>query len=441
MKKFLKYVIIFIILIVIYLASLMLTSLIPRELIEEQVKESAETLVEEGNGYIINFLGVKSILLDNYTTALMINNAYSMDNNDPLASSLLVRKNFIPEITQIVYETSSKELVGASNYEEFDGVHELQGTVNKEITESYEYARYWHGYLTILKPLLLLFNLNQIRSISTICIITLSGYSLYQIYKKIDKKTMILFLIGLLFSEILILGVELQGQLNIYIMLIASIIILKKYREDKKYNYGLLFFIVGSITNFMDFLTTPALTYAIPLIIYFILESKKQEKKLKEIIKLIAKSGIAWGLGYILTWTAKWVIVDIIYNRNIIQNAINQMKYRGLDTNYTYLETIWRNCKGWGIIELTAFIYLVFYNIVLVIYYVIKKEKNINIVFYVIISIVPFIWYFVVRQHSYQHVAFTHRILYITIIANILIFSECLSITRRQKDKEKQNFK
>lgn len=432
MKKFLKYLIILIVLIVIYLASLMLTSLIPRDLIENNVKESAKTLVQEGNHHIVNFR-IKTILLDNYTTALMINNAYSMDNNAPLASSLLVRKNYLPGITQIIYATSSGSLIGASQYEEFDGVHELQGSVDKEITESYEYARYWHGYLIILKPLLLFFNVSQIRILSTILMIILSGYLLYQIYKKINKKTMILFLLGLLFCEILILGLELQGQLNIYIMLIASIIILKKYRENRKYNYCLLFFIIGSITNFMDFFTTPILTYAFPLVVYFILDSNNHEKTIKEILQLIIKSGIAWGMGYALTWFAKWLIVDSIYHRNIITNAIEQIKYRGLDISYGYLETIWRNLKEWGAIELSILVYLIFYNIIITIYYSVKKENNTNIVFYMIMSIIPFIWYFIVRQHSHQHPAYTYRILYITVIANILIFSENLSIARKQK--------
>lgn len=194
MKKCFKYITIFLVLIVVYVVSLVLTSLIPRDLIDKQVKQSANTLVQEGNHYIIDF-NIKSILLDNYTTALMINNAYSMDSKEPLASSLLVRKNYLPGITKIIYETSSGDLIGASKYEEFDGVNELQGTINREITESYEYARYWHGYLTILKPLLLVFNVNQIRIISTILIIILSLYlRLSYLQKDKQKNNAIIFI-------------------------------------------------------------------------------------------------------------------------------------------------------------------------------------------------------------------------------------------------------
>lgn len=440
MKRLLKYAVIFIMLILIYLMSLMIASLIPRDLIENHVKESAEILSEEDN-YKSNMidLKVKTILLDNYTTALMINNAYSMDSSNPLASSLLVRKNYLPKITKIVHETSSKELEIASQvsstYDLFDSVSELQGTVNGEITESYEYARYWHGYLAVLKPLLILFNLEQIKTISTLCIIAISIYLLWKIYQKIDKKTMILFLLGLLCCEIFLLGIELQGQLNIYIMLIVSIIILQQYNDTKKYNYCLLFFIIGSMTNFLDFFTIPAITYAIPLMIYFILDSKSHPKTVKDILKLVLKSGIAWVAGYALTWLAKWIIVDIIYNRNIFQNAMEQIKYRGMNLQFNYIQTVINNFVGLGGIDTAVIIYTVLYNIFLICYYRIKKEKIpiVNIVFYISISLIPFIWYFIVRQHSYLHAAFTYRLLYITIIANMLIFSENLSVAKQKK--------
>lgn len=425
MKKGLTYLIIFIILILVYIASLIITSLIPSSLIKEQVTKTSETLIKETNVGLID-LKVKNIYLDNYTVALMINNAYSMDNKDPLSSSLLVRKNYLPGITQIVYEDTSKELVSASKYEKLDGVGELKDTVNGAITESFEYARYWHGYLIILKPLLLFFNIEQIRIISTVLIITLSIYLLWIIYKKIDKKTAILFLGAILFCEIFVLGWELQGQLNIYIALIFSIVLLRNNKTGKKKNIYKLFFAIGSITNFFDFLTIPIITYAIPLMLYFKMESKEHKRTIKEIVELILKSGIAWVIGYALTWVVKWIIVDCIYDRNIIIKSIMQAQYRGLDLKFGYIQTIVNNLMGLGIIPMAVLIYLIAFNIFMISINVIKKINNINNVFYIIVSLIPFVWYFVVREHSYQHAIFTYRTLYITIIANILMISENL---------------
>lgn len=170
--------------------------------------------------------------------------------------------------------------------------------------------------------------------------------------------------------------------------------------------------------------------------IYFILESKEKQKTVKEVLILILKSAMAWGIGYALTWVAKWIIVDITYHKDIIDNAINQMRYRGLDTNYSYLNTVWRNGTQWGEINLSLLSYLILYNITLIIYYTIKEKKNTKVLFYIIISMLPFVWYFVVRQHSYLHAIFTYRILYITGIANILILSEYLPSTKKKIEKK-----
>ena len=46
---------------------------------------------------------------------------------------------------------------------------ELSELVNHNSEQKvYEYARYWHGYLIFLRPLLLMFNITQLRVILTI---------------------------------------------------------------------------------------------------------------------------------------------------------------------------------------------------------------------------------------------------------------------------------
>ena len=97
MKKSLKYIISFIAVILIFLGTLTLTSLIPSSLLKENVKESAEILKEEGNKkieYIVTRM--EEMEFDNYTDALMINTAYSIDSKKPLYSALVARKNYLP---------------------------------------------------------------------------------------------------------------------------------------------------------------------------------------------------------------------------------------------------------------------------------------------------------------------------------------------------------
>lgn len=172
LKKGLKYVLTYLILIVTFIVSLSLVSLIPRESMYDNVKSSAETLKEQTNSWTIKIRYVP-IIFDNFTDALMVNTAYSIDNKTPFYSAMVARKNFIPGKTKFIAEDMAGELLSSSKYEKLDQVGDLNDTVNEDTDESFEYARYWHGYLLWLRPLLALMNINNIRLLLTIIFILL----------------------------------------------------------------------------------------------------------------------------------------------------------------------------------------------------------------------------------------------------------------------------
>ena len=105
-KSFLKYVLTFIIVILIFVVTLIISSSFPRDWIEENTIESAITLLQEGNpNYILD------MKLDNYTDALMINTAYSINPCKSFESIMLARKNYLPEREQTVYPDSNGGLI------------------------------------------------------------------------------------------------------------------------------------------------------------------------------------------------------------------------------------------------------------------------------------------------------------------------------------------
>ena len=92
LKKVIKYTRVWIILFIIFNLSLCITSLFPSEIIEENVKSSSDILLKEGNVYKISEFS--SITNNNYTDAIIINEAYSIDNTDPIYSYMAMRKNY-----------------------------------------------------------------------------------------------------------------------------------------------------------------------------------------------------------------------------------------------------------------------------------------------------------------------------------------------------------
>lgn len=430
MKQTLKIVITYFTLILSFILLLTISSVFPSKYIKGNVEQSSKVLSQEGNRLKAKIIGRERIIeFDNYTDALMINTAYSIDNQTPLYSSFVARKNYIPEITEKIYEDTSGELKSASKYKNHNEVGELEDTVNGEKLESFEYARYWHGYLTILRPLLLIVNLEQIRIIFTILLFLLFIIFASLIYKKINFTVSAIFTMGLISIEYFYLGFSMQGIFVFLITMIASIILLAKNGKIK--NLNIFFFVTGMLTNFFDFLTVPIVTYAIPMILYFLLKQKEEKATVKNVLINIIKYGMLWGIGYGLTWITKWILVDFIYNKDIIKTAINQVLYRSTGTNEIFIkEVIEKNFEyERKFFPITTAITFVIIDIQLAVGKLkIKtdklsiKEYLIKILPYIIIGVMPIIWYSILKDHSYKHAFFTYRNILITnICANLLL--------------------
>lgn len=429
-----KYLLIFIILIAIYLGLLIITSLIPSSWLEKNVIDSSEILVKEGEKVFFD-LGYKQESIFTFTDALMINTAYSIDSTHPLQSSILDRKNYIPGQTKIVYPDSQYNLGANEKYKDQNGnlyqTKELYGLMHEEqIEDSFEYARYWHGYLTILRPLLLLFNYSAIRIVlfifTLVSIITL----IFLLCKKISIVTGIIYGISLMAINIFIVTKSINEILIFIVAFISSIILLLK--KDTRKNIGLFFFAVGSISNFIDLLTAPLVTLGLTAITYFLIIQKNAKLSIKEYIVEILKIGISWVLGYGITWIIKWVIVQVFFGRPIITQAIEQALYR---TNapvingeeiFGSFDVIIRNLKYLSNTVIVSILIIVIAYLTVSMIRNYKKKINMkenlkDCIPYIIIFFFPIIWYSILKQHSYIHVFFTYRLWIISIISILIV--------------------
>ena len=315
-----KYIFIILVLIIIYILLLILTNKIPSSMLEKNIKESSQILEEEGETKEVN-LGYKKEYVFNFSDALMLNMAYSVNSNKPIESMLLSRKDYIPNVTKT---ENTKPTINIGTDPRFidaktgDVSHtkELNHFINnKDMEESYEYARYWHGYMIFLRPLLIIFNINQIRILFTIILVGLSLVLLYLLYKKINLITAISFALGLFSCSVFIVGQSLSEISVFIITLIMSIILLLK--KDVNKNLGIPFFICGSLVGFMDLLTEPLIPLLIPITVYFLIAQKQEKMSWKDALKKYIYLCFIWVVAYIATWILKWVILDIVKNRGI----------------------------------------------------------------------------------------------------------------------------
>lgn len=439
MKKIAKYGIIFLILIFIFNFLLFITSLFPSEIIRKNVEESSEILSKEGNLYQV--FKYSSIENNNYTDALMINEAYSIDNTNPIYSYMAVRKNYSKPITRKSMKDTQEELISL-NSKDYDPVGELEEFLKGNIDTSINYARYWHGYLPLLRTLLIFFNISEIRKILLIIFIVLFIWLIKLIKDKIGIIEAIIFAISLILEGYFFVSYSLESSPVFLVMMISSIILLK--RIDKFKNLYLYIFIISCITNFVDYLTVPLITLAIPLLIY-ILYKQKNDKQLnyKDYLMLILKSSLIWVVGYGVTWLSKWIIYDIIYKEGLIKSAINQVVYRSESYNKYKSITI-QEMIGIFLFNNLEYVSALF-DIGIIVLFIMRNKYNLRLKMFseylkenipiFIISLMPLVWYTVLANHTVMHYRFVYRHMLIFLIAILICLKNIFIINKKELNK------
>ena len=400
-------------------------SLFSSDVIEQHSRESAKTLLHEGNLY--KFFPWFDVVNNNYTDALMVNEAYSVDCDNPLYSALAVRRNYKDGVTKFARTDMTGESLSMGNYELYDAVGELFDFMNGSVDTSVTYARYWHGYLPFLRVALIFFNITGIRVVLFAVFVVLFVWFLKLVRERLSIADALIFALSLIFYSYFLVSYSLESAPIFLVMMVASIILLK--RIDRIKNLYLFLFVVACVANFVDYLTVPLITLAVPLIL-FVLYKQKMKSNLccKDFVKIIAKASACWFVGYGLMWISKWVIYDVLYGEGIIKSAVTQVVYRtGASASHSGKSVF--EVVGSQVLQVILYAAALFGSVGVFLFINRKKcmvvvrdkkdyfESTLPIF---LIGLMPFVWYVVLSNHTVVHIRFTFR--------HLLIFSICLMI-------------
>lgn len=336
-KSVIKYIIIFTALIACYNGLLFGVSKIPSSMMKSTVEKSAEILRGQGLQYYFAIYAYN----DNETDALMVNNAYSIDSEKPFDSYMWVRKNYDPMITKDINEDSEEKWVSYDKTnqktEEYNTPNELYDFMDGKITHSVSNQEYWHGYLVFLRLLLVVFNVTELRVVRLLILGVVLLYLLKLLKRNFGIKAVIGMLAIFIMYEFHSIAASLASFPVILITMLFLIFLLKKIGKngkaihfEKLYKY---FFIVGSIVNFVDFLSIPLVSLAVPLLIVLMKYNETQRLtkariNAKKCVKFVLGATMIWLAGYALTWAAKWIIFMIYTNQFDLSNIFSQIAFR-----------------------------------------------------------------------------------------------------------------
>lgn len=374
--------------------------LLPEGSIMNHAVSSAETFSYEGIDAAVGY--AYSERLDNWTDALMIGNAcYQKEGAGALErAAAAYRPDYRGEnpIASLEAYMKSQDGVGAIPY-----------------------PRYWHGYLVVLRPLLMVTDYMGIRTMNTIAFAVVLLVLIGVILRKKQWELLLPLGATILFLRPLSVVHSLQFSTVFYPMMlsvIACIVFQKWVLRDEHFVY--LIFMNGVWIGYLDLLTYPAASLGVLLTVLMMLQ---KHVKVAERIRQLVLSSAAWGFGYFGMWGGKWFISSAILHQNVLSDALSQAQVRVSGSygehHFSRVMVFARNL-GAGFIGVLVPAAIFF--VLLTVFMLWRRRECLKTregwmavtsraIPYLLICLIPFVWYSIFTNHSYIHIIFTYRTL------------------------------
>ena len=357
---------------------LLIAYLLPTDGMKNNVEQSTVILNSEGK-YKRVIDGLEYTTLDNFTDSLMLSNAIYDGNENIIDKSMSVYRYEIDDINK-----SSEPIESLNNI-----------FTNKLPQTKTTYSRYWHGYLIILKPILMLLDYQNIRVINGAVQLLLVILISILLYKKKKEKYILPYVLSIIMLSPFTIMMSLQYSTIFYISnisLIALLLLDDRLKTNKSYIY--YFLIIGIITSYFDFLTYPLVALGFPLIMYFIL---RDEKSFKTNIKDIIVNSFMWGLGYLSMWIGKIIVGSLLTSENVFKSALGAFESRtsleAYEQSINFTKVVKENLK-YVVNEPYVLMILIFLVVSVTVFILnknkINKEKLLKIIPFIIISFMPY---------------------------------------------------
>ena len=441
--------------IVICIALLFVTALIPQNALQKNMEKSSDyynnhQMFDHVTDYM--FLSRQ----DNYADCILTNIIYHIDQNN-LAESILSASYYNPEDEGV--QTSFAYAVGS------------------KVEPNVDYSRYWHGSMVLLRPLFIIFDIAEVRMVLGILILIMTVWFEVLLFKNHYYVFGVCYGIGLILVSVWMCAfcveyampfVVMSVELPVLFALLTRAYEKKDVQNDKvkrdehklgnqkadghksdNYKPEVILWAVlacaGIVTAFVDFLTTETITFTMAYVLYLIVKNRhNQMRTVKEELIFLVKSGIVWLVSYGLMIALKWVLALIVLGKDAFFNALSQAALRisGDATlgNVTGAEVVsdyerisgalWRNIgciypfkstMSYG----TAMIFILLVGLVVFSIWYLFREKAkscINKVM-VMVSLIPVLRFLVLNNHSYIHFFFTYRALLVSVVVIIYILA------------------
>lgn len=392
---------------------------IPRKHIMNHVRESAVTLQTEGIGRYV-WEDSSETILDGHTDGLIVNEASTYDE-DGLSDILL----------------NPYVKVGETN--PVNSLYETELLANPDYRIKY-YGRYWHGYLAVIRPLLLVFNYTEIRHLLMMLQIFLVFVFCWMAAQSDAVNVLIPFAAFWLFLSPVTLFGSLQYAPCFLVTMVMLIVLFgwKEKLDDRRRED--LFLLAGIATAYFDLLTYPFVTLGVPLLFYLGTD-RKCLLSVKHALRSVFCLSLSWAGGYVAMWGSKWLIASLFTKENIIADAVERVMVRSGHFSESKspgevlrLSMQYMDGKRVFLIFLVSVILIA--GIRVKKHCPIRKETLPSLGIMLLVSLYSIAWYFAAMEHSTAHGHFVWREFGISIFGVLMMGAADLG--KREEDAGRQ---
>ncbi|MCR5065176.1 MAG: hypothetical protein K6A67_05340 [Bacteroidales bacterium] len=397
----LRYIKIFIYLIAAYLLFGVVACLLPEKAVHHHIEQTVKRGELMWSDYPRAIINGDQAQMDNYTDALIISQVWNC-SKDSLWESVMQPSR--ARYAMVMTEALAMQIEGKN----FGNI---------------KYGRYWHGSTFLMRFLLYFWSYNNIRLLFYILSSTLLLFTLWRIKERISIWASVITLLAftLMYGYVMQFSIQFMPVL---ILSLAGILIMLDEGKDKL----MACFVIGSLTAYFDLLTTPLLTIGIPLIAWVLVHRNDNQTLGKSILEML-KMATLWGVAFALTWGFKWLIATLTTDANILSDAMENVAYRsGELEDFTRFDAISQNL----VLLNSKFIAITTIVMGLLMIFRFRREGWRPAVILIMLALVPYVWYFIVANHSYIHPWFTYRLQMITVMSLFAAFG-CLIDWNRLK--------
>ena len=410
----------FIVISVLSITLLVTSNFVSPEVLTRSIKRDVQEFTQDGDRP--NVIGTESkYRLDRFTDSIMLMQSIPDRNMTAFENAIMAPFfDYIPEEGRVSPTVSLQKFLE-----------------DESIENNNFYILYWHGYRVPLRALLPFLSPLQIITLNS-ALLLLLGLAVMEVFRRVGGWAMaIAFVIALLATFSWIAPLSFQYFTCYLLAFIATLVLYWMLKTKRGYTWIMpLFLAVGMLTSFFDFLTTPLLTFLLPMTLLLVWNIKQGNKGLYSDMVF---AGAAWLFGYAVFWALKWALTAFAHCSELANDLfVGQITGRGGSDGYGIeyrLEAVLNNIYFLGInpesrADLTTFIPAVmivaaciFLSWLLLFFLTGRNVSKLKTALpLLLICAGPYLWYFVLANHSLIHRWFTYRLQIASIFALLLFF-------------------